>query len=226
MYVESSEDTSMLQEKIIITKELINQNIKNTKYSDMYLDPLQLIIQNDVNGSDSDSYLKINLSKTDLQTKYITSIKLNLVSKLMDTVPIAEEYISSLLANSRYIVLCGGNTIFDDHFYQSQNLIMDGFILPIQNLYENNININIVGIKDLLPTLNDFIIKISYTELEFEPEFEDIIKRNQMDQIIQKNNKFNLFRVLFGMGIKVFSEDLLKEEFNELSPKVGNIILV
>lgn len=74
--------------------------------------------------------------------------------------------------------------------------------------------------------LNDLKLKIQYDN-EFDNEFDKVISSSQLDQLIQTNNNtYNVFRVMFGMGIKGFYEDLPKDVFNIRTSKIAYKILV
>lgn len=198
-----------------ITSELLYKNIKNIQSSSIFVEPTEFI-NKDTNE------ITINLHKTDLRTKHINSIKLQFVSKQTNV-----DYIFTQ-ENIKYNIMCGYNLIFDDIFQQNTNLLTTYIILPIKYVaYHHSICINIKNILNIVPILNDLKLKIQYDEVEFDTEFDRVISLSQLDQLIQKNNNtYNIFRVMFGMGVKGFNEDLPKDVFNITTSKFGCNILV
>jgi len=208
-----------------INTDLLYKNIESRQHSSICLDTTKLLSK-DKNGFD---FLNLNLHKTDLRNKNLNSIKLNFISKKINNESIvSQDYIDSNLININYNLMCGYNVIFDDKFHQNEDLLTPELILPIKYIKEHHsICVNIINIVDILPILNDLELHISFTEVEFEKEFDGLMSKFQIDQLIRtKNNTFNIFRVISGMGAKAFSEDLPKDKFNEFSPKIGNTVLV
>ena len=200
----------------VITSDFLYKNIKNIQQSIICLEPIKLI-NKDANGLDC---LNINLHKTDLRNKHINSIKLQFVSKKINNeFIIPQETIDSNLKNIKYNIMCGYNLIFYDNFYQNEDLLTPELFLPIKYIADHHsISVNIINIVNILSMLNDLELHISFTEIEFDKELDNLFPTLQIDQKIQrKNNTFNLFSVMFGMGVKSFNEDL---------PKIDNIILV
>lgn len=208
------------------TGDLLLKNIKNIEHSSISLQPNNFLTQ-DANNS---SFLKINLHETKLENKHISSIKLRFISKKLDGKQIfAQEYIDSNLINVKYKVMCGYNVIFDDEFYQDTDLLTPSLILPLKCLHPltSNVCINIMNISDMLPLLNDVDLQILYDEVEFNEEVDVVMLKQQIDQVIQtKSDTYNVFRVIFGMGVKAIDIDLPKDKFNEIAHKINHPILV
>ncbi len=206
------------------TGDLLLKNIKNIQHSSISLEPNNFLTQ-DANNS---SFLKINLHETNLENKYISSIKLRFISKKLDGKQIfSQEYIDSNLINVKYKVMCGYNVIFDDEFYQDTDLLTPSLILPLKCLHHltSSVCINIMNISNMLPLLNDVDLQILYDEVEFNEEL--VMLKQQIDQVIQtKSDTYNVFRVIFGMGVKAFDIDLTKDKFNEIAHKINHPILV
>ncbi len=206
------------------TGDLLLKNIKNIQHSSISLEPNNFLTQ-DANNS---SFLKINLHETNLENKHISSIKLRFISKKLDGKQIfAQEYIDSNLINVKYKVMCGYNVIFDDEFYQDTDLLTPSLILPLKCLHHltSSVCINIMNISNMLPLLNDVDLQILYDEVEFNEEL--VMLKQQIDQVIQtKSDTYNVFRVIFGMGVKAFDIDLTKDKFNEIAHKINHPILV
>jgi hypothetical protein len=205
--------------------ELLYKNIKNVHQSSIRVEPIKLFIE-DANNS---RFLKINLHKTELQNKHITSIKLKFISKKLDDNQIfTQEYIDSNLTNVKYNLMCGHNVIFDDDFYQDTILLTSGLILPLKYIKDHHsVCINIMNISNMLSLLNDLELQILYDEVEFKEEFDGLMSTRQIDQLIQtKTNTYNVFRVMFGMGVKAIDIDLPKDKFNEIAHKIDYRILV
>jgi hypothetical protein len=196
-----------------ITDELLYKNIKNIQTSFIFVEPSELI-------SRDGSEININLHETELRTKNINSIKLQFMSKQNN-----EKYILTQ-ENIKYNIMCGYNLIFDEDFQQNTNLLTTGLILPTKYIEEDHsIYINIKNISNIV--FDDLILQILYDEVEFEEEFERFIPSSQIDQLIKyNNNTYNVFRVVFGMGVKAIVEDLPKDEFNNTTSKIACKIIV
>lgn len=208
------------------TSDLLLKNIKNIQHSSISLEPNNFLTQ-DANNS---SILKINLHQTELENKHINSIKLRFISKKLDGKQIfAQEYIDSNFINVKYNVMCGYNVIFDDEFYQDTDLLTPGLIMPVKCLHHlhSSVCINIMNISNILPLLNDIDLQILYDEVEFNEEVDIVMLKLQIDQVIKtKSDTYNVFRVIFGTGVKAIDIDLPKNKFNEIAHKINYPILV
>jgi len=210
-----SNTQSILSIPNYITTELLCKNIKNIQSSSIFVEPSKFI-------SKDNNQININLHKTEMRNKHINSIKLNFVSKQTN-----DDYIFTE-ENIKYEIMCGYNLIFDDNFQQNKNLLTTDIILPIKYLENHHsICINIKNISNIVSFINDLILKIQYDEVDFDNEFDKLISLSQLDQLIQlNNNTYNVFRVMFGVGVKAFYEDLPKDIFNTETSNIGCKILV
>jgi len=201
---------------------VLYKNIKNICQSSIRVKPIKFISE-DANDL---SILKINLHETELKNKHITSIKLKF-SSLDNKQIFTQEYIDSNLINVKYNVMCGPNVIFDDDFHQDTILLPSGLILPLKCIKDHHsICINMMNISNILSFVNDLELQILYDEVEFEDEFDGLMSTLQIDQFIQtKTNTYNVFRVMFGMGIKAIDIDLPKDKFNEIADKINYRII-
>ena len=227
-----------------ITSNLLYKNVKDLKNSYIFLNPNELLNKD----SNNVEYLNINLNKTELKCKFINSMKLSFVSKRNNENFISDDVIDTFLSNVKYNLYCGPNLILNDNFCQDEDFLRKSFIyvnerkysvgivLPLKNISgpleyiskNHGLYINITNIQNLLPIFNDLELKLSYSEIEFEKEFEESIFSREINQIIEtKNNKFNLFKMIFGMGVKYFQPDNMdKENYNKCAIETNNEIIL
>jgi hypothetical protein len=159
-----------------------------------------------------------------LRNKHIGNLKLNFVSKEKDGKPIVtQEYIDTMLKDVAYDIVCGYNEICKGAFVQNQSLLPSHFILPIKYIADHHsIAINFRNASNLLLLLKDVETQIHYDELCFEENFDELMSYKQIDQLIEtKDNTYNVFKVVFGMGVKAIHEDLPFDQFNQISSKIG-----
>ena len=166
---EEKEERDKKDEKyknVALTKEFLQQNIETqSKYE--FQSIASNFLTKDIYGFD---ILKINLIDYGLQyKKYISSVKINFVSKDFD-----DETINVLLRNSSYnLTLDTYNLIFYGDFIQNQNLLLsnnlENYIVLPQILTKNydNVDINVLNVKKLLPILNNLEIQIVVSYVEF-----------------------------------------------------------
>ncbi len=227
-----SENTYSLNESEIkidnsknINSNVLHQNIKNVEHSLICLEPINLVCKD---GNNID-FLQINLHKTELRDKHVNSIKLNFVSKkINDESVVSQESIDSNLIGMKYNLMCGHNLIFDDIFCQNEDLLTPKLILPIKYIEEHHsLCINILNIENILPTLGSLELHVSLELVEFEKAFDKSMPKLIIDQlIVKKNNTYNVFRTLFGMGVKLIGDgDFPKEKFNEIAQKINIEVL-
>ncbi len=205
-----------------MTTDLLNEHLTQQKNSVLILEPTTLI-----NNTENVDYLNINLHKTELRNKHIKSIKLKFISKNLDV--LSQEIIDNIFNNVKYNLMVGPNVIFNNYFNQDADIITSNIILPIKYIEEHHsVCIKIIDIHNILCMLNNLELLLSFTEIEFEEKFEELLPISQIDQLIKtETNMYNLFRVLYGMGTKAIGDgDVSREQFIEISPKIGNIISV
>jgi hypothetical protein len=185
-----------MYKNVPLTKEFLQQNIDKDSWIE-FNPSLSSLLTKDIYGFD---ILKINLVDYGLKySKYISSVKINFVSKSFD-----DEVINAILRNSKYnLTFDTYNLIFYGDFVQNQNLLLSNklsnyIVLPqfITNTYDN-VDINILNIKSLLPILEELEIKILVSTLEFNEFAEGRIHYNHcFEQDYDRNdgtwNKLNI----------------------------------
>ena len=227
---EEKEERDKKDEKyknVALTKDFLQQNIETqSKYE--FQSIASNFLTKDIYGFD---ILKINLIDYGLQyKKYISSVKIHFVSKDFD-----DETINVLLRNSSYnLTLDTYNLIFYGDFIQNQNLLLsnnlENFIVLPQILTKNydNVNINILNVKKLLPILNNLEIQIVVSYVEFNEFAEGCINYKYcFEQYYERNDgTWNELNICIGSGctcvgyarnmpIKTETEEPIQEPLEE-----------
>lgn len=155
-----------IYDDVPLTKEFLKQNIEKESWLE-FQTPLTKHLIKDIHGFD---ILNFDLMEYGLKySKYISSVKINFVSKDFD-----DETINIILRNLRYYLTFDTyNLIFYGNFVQNQNLLLSNnldnyIVLPncITKAY-NYIDINILNITNMLPILDKLEVKILVSTVEF-----------------------------------------------------------
>jgi hypothetical protein len=220
-----------IYKNVPLTKEFLQQNIKKESFIEFQA-PVSKFLTKDIYGFD---ILKINLLEYGLYyKKYISSVKINFVSKDFDN---DNETINVLLKNSCYnLTFDTYNLIFYGNFVQNQNLLLSNnlenyIVLPeyISKAYDN-VDINILNVKKLFPILDNLEIKIMVTEIEFNEFAEGRVNYKYcFEQFYERNdetwNELNICNssgcscIGYSMNIPIKKEEIkeeIKEEQTEL----------
>ncbi len=202
-----------------LTENILNKNIKKhiCTISNRF-DITSLLCKE----SNNDNYLRLDLHKTALRDKHISSIKLIFQYKNDNNDPtIAFKTPNKYLLNTKYKIMSDYNLIFEGNYKMGGDLLTEGIILPVK--YLNNICINIINIDKIIPIVNDLEL-VSFTSLaEYENEFDESIPKILIDQlIVNKDNTYNVLRIIFGMATKLIGDgDVSFHKFNEIAHKIS-----
>jgi len=177
-----------MYKNVVLTKEFLQQNIAKESWME-FQTHLTKHLTKDIHGFD---ILNFDLTEYGLQySKYISSVKINFVSKDFD-----EETINIILRNLRYTLTFDTyNLIFYGNFVQNQNLLLSNnlenyIVLPISiTKAYNHIDINILNIKNLLPILEKLEVKILVSTVEFNEFAEGRINyKHCFEQYYERND--------------------------------------
>jgi hypothetical protein len=177
-----------MYKNVALTKEFLQQNIKKESWLE-FETPLTKHLTKDIHGFD---ILNFDLMEYGLQySKYISSVKINFVSKDFD-----DETINIILRNLRYTLTFDTyNLIFYGNFVQNQNLLLSNnlenyIVLPISiTKAYNYIDINILNITNLLPILEKIKVKILVSTVEFNEFAEGRINyKHCFEQYYERND--------------------------------------
>jgi hypothetical protein len=184
---EEQDKKDAMYKNVALTKEFLQQNIKKESWLE-FETPLTKHLTKDIHGFD---ILNFDLMEYGLQySKYISSVKINFVSKDFD-----EETINIILRNLRYTLTFDTyNLIFYGNFIQNENLLLSNnlenyIVLPITitNAY-NYIDINILNITNMIPILDKLEVKILVSTVEFNEFAEGRINyKSCFDQYYERN---------------------------------------
>ena len=206
-----------MYKNVALTKEFLQQNIMKESFMEFHTSVSKLLTK-DIYGFD---ILKINLVDYGLKySKYISSVKINFISKDFDN-----ETINTLLRNSSYnLTFDIYNLIFYGDFIQNQNLLLSNnlenyIVLPqIITKHYNNIDINILNVKKLLPILEKLEIKILVSILEFNEFAEGRINYKYcFEQYYERNDEtWNELNICNGSTCVGYSMNMpIKKKENE-----------
>jgi len=177
-----------MYKNVPLKKDFLQQNIAKESWME-FQTPLTKHLTKDIHGFD---ILNFDLMEYGLQySKYISSVKINFVSKDFD-----EETINIILRNLRYTLTFDTyNLIFYGNFIQNQNLLLsnnlDNYIVLPQRITKayNYIDINILNIKNLLPILEKLEVKILVSTVEFNEFAEGRINyKHCFEQYYERND--------------------------------------
>jgi len=206
-----------------ITKKQLNDGIKKIHKYEFYLNPkklLTLINENEYNFYDNNVF-SIDLKDYGLEDKILKSLKIEFISKKINSYPIiSEHFISHLTAKLNYIMIIGNQMCWKGQFTGS-NCIMDNVLIPINCLTHHQIYFYIINIKELLNVMDNLEIKVDVEYVDLYSELDKKIQSSILEQEICIDNKYNTFRILAGMAGMTFSKYMTKEEHENL--KYGNI---
>jgi hypothetical protein len=196
----------------IITKEMLNENIKKTHEFEFYLSPKLLINKT----LDLNDILLINV-KDYLYDKSINCVKLKLVSKKLNGEPkISESYMEALTNELLFKLLIGSNVIYFNKI-SDKNLLISDIIIPLSALGYHNVVFELHNIKNVKNILDEFEIKLYGTTVNFYVDIESKINNNWIEQqFITENELYNVLKICHGMGACTFKPSLPKESFDAL----------
>jgi hypothetical protein len=177
-----------MYKNVALTKDFLQQNIAKESWME-FQTPLTKHLTKDIHGFD---ILNFDLMEYGLKySKYISSVKLNFVSKDFD-----DETINLILRNLRYTLTFDTyNLIFYGHLVQRENLLLSNnlenyIVLPqrIAKVY-NHIDINILNITKILPILEKIEVKIFVSTVEFNEFAEGRINyKHCFEQYYERND--------------------------------------
>jgi hypothetical protein len=220
-----------MYKNVALTKEFLQQNIKKESWLE-FETPLTKHLTKDIHGFD---ILNFDLMEYGLQySKYISSVKINFVSKDFD-----DETINIILRNLRYTLTFDTyNLIFYGNFVQNQNLLLSNnlenyIVLPISiTKAYNYIDINILNITNMLPILEKLEVKILVSTVEFNEFAEGRINyKHCFEQYYERNDgTWNILNISDGghscvgysmnMPIKKEETEEETEETEEINEEV------
>ena len=198
----------------ITNKDEMYENIVNSYQSDIYLDSITLLDNNSI---------KINLHTMGLYDKNINNIKIKFISKkINDKNIISQNIINNTLTNAKYSLSNNYTTIIDDNFVQDENLLIFNIIIPFKIITEHshNIILTLYDIDNISSIINDIELKITFTEIIFNDDFENYLLKNGCRQLIKtKNETFNVISCMMGMIALATSEYLPEERYIQFAQK-------
>lgn len=214
-----------------ITKKQLNDGIKKIHNYEFYLDPRKLLLtQHNKNNNDyivmNNNTFAINLKYYGLEKKILKSLKIQFISKKINSHPIISEYyISHLTAKLNYLIMIGNTLICEGKFTDSDtNYIPDDVLIPINCLKYHILFFYITNIEELLSVKDNLEIKVDIKYVELYTELDKKIQSSLLEQEIWMNDKYNIFKIASGMAGIAFDKYLTKEQYeNTKHCKVYNI---
>jgi hypothetical protein len=203
----------------IITKKQLNDGIKKIYEYEFYLNPRKLLtmINEDEFYFYDNNVLSIDLKKYGLICKILKSLKIEFISKKINSHPIiSEHYISHLTIKLNYAMRIGGQKCWIGQFTYS-NYIPENVIILINSLGHHNIYFYILNVKELLSIIDNLEIKVNIEYIDLYTELDKKILSSILEQEICMDNKYNTFKIMVGMA---FSKYMTKELYEKF--KYGN----
>lgn len=199
----------MLYEDLVRQKE---HNIEFQHSFDIQIPASQLLAK-DVYGFD---VLKLDLSDHPrLHDKYIIYLSFKFVSNEYGI-----ETLNGFLENAKFNLSFGDHhLVFYGDFKQTQNMMMDGVILPVKLLNLNGgTYINILNIGELVSIIDKVNVNISVSGVVFSEELEEKMSRKwaRLEQYYERpDGTYNILNCCSGMGNNAYSVNQTKEPTSE-----------
>ena len=204
----------------VITKKQLNDRIKKIHKYEFILNPRKLLITlNDeecnVQHVNIHNMFTINLKHYGLEDKILKSLKIEFITKKINSHPIiSEHYISHLTDKINYIMVIGEQIIWESKCTAS-NCILDNVLIPTNCLKGpgQEIYLQIINIEELLSVIDNLEIKVNIEYVDLYAELDKKIQSMILEQEICVNDKYNVFRIMLGTSGMRFSKYLTKDEY-------------
>lgn len=192
----------MLYEDILSRQK---QNLEFQRNFDLRVPATELLAK-DVYGLD---ILQLDMSAhPKLKDAYIMYLSIKFVSTQYD-----DEILNKMFENAKYNVSFGDqHLVFYGDFRQSENLMIDGVILPVKLLFQaDGVSANILNIKDLIDNVDKVDVQISVSEVIFSEEMENRISKKyaRIEQYYEKEDgTYNKLNTGSGMGGNAYARNV------------------
>lgn len=204
----------------ITTKKMLYEDILSRQKQNLEFQrnfefrvPATELLAKDVYGLD---ILQLDMSAhPKLKDSYIVYLSIKFVSTQYDN-----EMLNEMLENAKYNVSFGDNhLVFYGDFRQSENLMIDGVILPLKLLFQaDGVRANILNIKDLIDNVDKVDVKISVSEVIFSEEMENRISKKyaRIEQYYERSDgTYNNLNTGSGMGGNGYARNVPIQETEE-----------
>jgi len=178
--------------------------------------PAAELLAKDVYGLD---ILQLDMSShPNLKDAYIAYISIKFASTEYD-----DDVLNGQLENAKYNVSFGDHhLVFYGDFRQSENLLMDGVVLPVKLLFQSDgVFLNILNIKNLANIVNNVDVNISISEVIFSEEMESRISKKyaSIEQYYERSDgTYNKLNTGSGMGGNGYAKNVPIQESNTYEP--------
>lgn len=216
----------------VITKKVLNDGIKKIHKSEFYLNPSKLLtIKNIANCNDilhyfNEDSLSINLKHYGLEKKILKSLKIQFVSKKINSQSIiSEHYISYLTDKLNYAMMIGNGVCWKGKFtHPDLNFIPDNVLIPNNCLKYSEVYVIIDNTGELLNVMNNLEIKVDVEYVDLYSVLNKNILLCSFEQNICIDNKYNVLRILSGIGGMAYTPYMTKEQWEKTyNKKVYNM---
>lgn len=206
-----------IETSIFVSKEMLNQNIKKTHNFECYLNPKRLIMCNERLDNIFDKTIQIDLSSL-CSRKILKSLNIKFISKKFKNQQIIQdEFIEHLVKNVKFALVIGGTIIWCGNINEI-NYIYDNILIPLCNLQYHNVVLEILNFSSIIHYIENLEIKLSGEYVDLYTELENRLSRSFIEQEICINDKYNLFRIMSGMGGMGYADfmpyDIFKKRIN------------
>lgn len=211
----NEEMLSSITTKKMLYEDIVSQQRQNLEFQrnfDLRVPSAELLAK-DIYGLD---ILQLDMSS---HPKFKDSYIMYLSIKFVST-EYGNDELNKMLENAKYNVSFGDNhLVFYGDFRQSENLMIDGVILPVKLLFQTDgVFLNILNIKNLVDVVNKVDVKISVSEVIFSEEMENRIsaKYARIEQYYERSDgTYNRLNTGSGMGGNGYARNVPIQETKE-----------
>lgn len=216
----------------LISKKVLNDGIKKIHKLEFYLNPSKLLTIKNIADADAilhyfnEDSLSINLKHYGLEKKILKSLKIQFVSKKINSQSIiSEHYISYLTDKLNYAMMIGNGVCWKGKFTCSDlNFIPDNVLIPNNCLKYSQVYVIIQNIGELLNVINNLEIKVDVEYVDLYSVLNKNILSCSFEQNICIDNKYNVLRIISGMGGMAYVTYMTKEQWEKTyNKKVYNM---
>jgi hypothetical protein len=233
---ENNQNQNKLFEKFeTITKKQLNEGIKKIYQNEFYLNPKLLLTQcefgTNTNNEPIHDIIRIDLKKYNLEQSILKSLKVEFISKKINSCPIISTLaIEHFAKNLKYkIINVDLGIVYWGGKITDSNYIVDNLLCPIKLLSVHCVYLDIVNIQEIIDIINNLEIKVIVETVDLYTELDNKLKNAMLEQEICIGNKYNLLRIyqgMIGLGYSHYMDkkDTIQNKSCDLNENLENCI--
>lgn len=203
-----------------LTKKHLNEGIKKITKYDFYLNPKKILKNyyknNNTLFKNTTSVLSIDLKKYNLSDKTLKSLKVQFVSKKINSYQIISDVVLNHLVKDLNYVLRIGDEICWGSKFDDSNFLIDDVLIPTKSLHCHEILFQIINIQEIINLLDNLELKVEVEYVDLYSELDKIITSVNCEQEICMNEKYNTLMIMHGMAGMRFHNFMTKEQIENL----------